>query len=87
MKIDADSIQDFPEKTPPNEFDSARVLSNRALDVSLRTDYAYLIEQVIQAPDTDAVAIRRAHELLLSGQLEDPENLRAAAESIATFGV
>ncbi|MHC4644138.1 MAG: hypothetical protein ACYTBJ_01455 [Planctomycetota bacterium] len=87
MRIDADIIQDFPERTPPGQFSSARALSNNAADIRLHTNYASLIEQAMQAPDTDATVARRARELLLSGRLESPESTRAAAENIINFGV
>jgi hypothetical protein len=41
----------------------------------------------MQAPQTDIDAIQRARELLLSGQLESPENIRTAAENILELGI
>jgi len=53
----------------------------------LQVSYDSLIEQAKQIPPEDASVVQRARELLLSGQLDNPENIRAAAEAIVKFGV
>ena len=87
MKIETNGIQDFLGKSPPNQLNSARALSNGDADASLQADYASLIDQATQIPHTDTSAVQQAQQLLLSGQLESPENIQAAAENIVKFGI
>lgn len=87
MKIDVDGIQDFLEKSPSKQLNSPRAPSNNDPDASLQVDYASFIDEATQIPHTDANAVQRARELLLSGQLESPENIQAAAENIIKFGI
>ncbi len=56
-------------------------------DVSVQVDYASLIEQALQEPQDDALRIQQARDLLLSGELESPRNIREAAQNILNFGV
>lgn len=87
MKIETNGIQDFLGKSPPKQLNSAGALSNNDADASLRANYASLIDEATQIPDTDTNTVQQAQQLLLSGQLESPENIRAAAENIITFGI
>jgi hypothetical protein len=56
-------------------------------DATLQADFADLINQAIQASETETDAVRRARALLESGQLTSLENIRSAAENIVTFGI
>jgi len=56
-------------------------------DATLQVNFADLINQAIQAAETDADAVQKARELLQSGRLTSPENIRSAAENIVTFGI
>jgi osmotically-inducible protein OsmY len=91
-----DSIRDSMESANlrTKQADSASVgnagPSRDPLDVSLQVDYGTLIEEAKSAeadPRADAEAVTEARELLLSGQLETPENIRSAAENIVRLGV
>jgi hypothetical protein len=88
-KIDPNKIQDFLEKSPPAQPNPAGHLPNNSNDgdVSVQVDNASLIDKAMQVPQTDTNAVQRARELLLSGQLETPKNIREAAENIIKFGV
>lgn len=86
-KIDANQIPDILKKSPSKQPDSAKTPPNNGVDASLQVNYASLIEKANQTSQTDSEAVQRAQELLLSGQLESPENTRAAAEDIITFGI
>jgi hypothetical protein len=86
-KIDSSQIQDLVEKLPAKQPNTSEALSNNDTDASLQLDYASFIDQAMQAPQTDTDAIQRARELLLSGQLESPENIRTAAENILELGI
>ena len=87
MKIDTDGIQDFLEKSSSRQLSSPRALSNNDADASLRVNYASLIDKAAQIQSTDTGTVQEAQELLLSGELESPENIQTAAENIVTFGI
>jgi hypothetical protein len=86
-KIDTNQIQELPGKSSPKQPDPARAFTDNGADVSLQVDYASFINKATQIPQTDTNAVQRAQELLLSGRLESPENIQAAAENIAEFGI
>ncbi len=86
-KIEAHQIQDFPAKLSSRQFDSPKALPNNDVDISVRVSYASLVDKAIHVSQADGDAIQRARELLLSGRLESPENIRAAAENIMRFGI
>ncbi len=71
----------------PKQPNSANALASNGADVSIQVDYASFINKAMQIQQTDAKAVQRARELLLSGRLESPENIRAAAEHIIKFGI
>jgi hypothetical protein len=85
-KIDINKIQDFLGKTPSMQPNAAGVPGTNA-DASLQIEYASLIEKTLETAQTDEEAVRKAQELLQSGQLENPENIRQAAENILRFGI
>jgi len=86
-KISTNQISDFFEKSSAGQAGSAEIVAGNQIDASLQTDYAGFIEQATQIPQTDTKAVQQAQQLLLSGQLESPENIRAAAENIIKFGI
>ncbi|HEW79453.1 MAG TPA: hypothetical protein ENH34_05785 [Phycisphaerales bacterium] len=86
-KIDNSQIQDFVEKSSPKQPDSASAAPSNSADISIQVDYASFINKAMQIQQTDANAVQRARELLLSGRLESPENIRAAAKDIVKFGI
>jgi hypothetical protein len=86
-KIDGNRIQDLFEKPASKQVNPADATVGSSADASLQVNYAELIEKAMQVPQEDDKAIQQAKEILLSGQLESPENIRAAAENILKFGV
>ena len=86
-KVDNNQIQNFLEKTSSKPPASAAAVPGNDVDVSLQVDYASFIDTAMQTPKTDSQAIERAKKLLLSGQLDSPENIKQAAENIITFGI
>jgi hypothetical protein len=56
-------------------------------DATVQVNFADLIDQAVQTAETDADAVPKARELLQSGQLTTPENIRSAAQNIVTFGI
>jgi hypothetical protein len=65
----------------------SNIPAKAGLDASLQVNYDSLIEQAKQIPPEDANVVQQAKELLSSGQLDNPENIRAAAETIVKFGI
>ncbi len=64
-----------------------RALPKAGDDVSVQVNYASLIEQALQEPQDEALRIKQARDLLLSGELESPRNIREAAKNILDLGV
>ena len=73
------SSTDQPNRTKP--------VANDKADATLQIDYARLIEQAIQSRQAETDAVQKAKELLQSGQLDNPANIREAAANIIKFGV
>jgi hypothetical protein len=85
--IDANQIRETLEKSAAQLPNTSLPRVNTQTDASLQTDFASLIENAAQPPQTDEQAVMRAKELLASGQLETPENITAAARNIIEFGI
>ncbi|MBW7990105.1 MAG: hypothetical protein FVQ84_08850 [Planctomycetes bacterium] len=85
--MDTNQIQNFLEKPSPRLPSSPAAVPGNDADVSVQVDYASFIDAAMQTPKTDSQAIEKARQLLLSGQLESPENIKQAAENIITFGI
>jgi hypothetical protein len=71
----------------PGQANPPRALPKSGADVSVQVDYASLIELATQLPQDDAQRVEKARELLLSGRLDTPQNIREAAENIVKFGI
>ena len=85
MKIDPNHLQNdvlssSTSKTVQNK--NTDLSPNDSLELSFS-----LIDDVLTLPQTDTDAVRKAKELLLSGLLESPKNIRQAVESILQFGI
>jgi len=86
-KIDNNQIQDILKESSFQQNEPPRIPENNEVDASLQVSYDSLIEKAMQIPQTDTKAVQQAQELLLSGQLESPENIQAAAQNIINFGI
>lgn len=86
-KINNNQIQDLFDSASPKQPPAAKSPSSESEDASIQINYAALIEKAIEKPQTDTEAVQRARQLLLSGQLDDPQKLREAAENILSFGI
>ena len=80
-------MQDILELTSSKQSASAVPSSNVGADASLQVDFASFIDQAMQTQQSGKSAVPHARELLLSGRLDSPENVRAAAEEIINFGI
>lgn len=86
-KIDTNQVKDMLENSPFQQSEPTKSPASDNIDATLQVDYASLIEQAIQTRQTDDNAVQQAQELLESGQLESPENIKAAAENIINLGI
>ena len=86
-KIDNSQIQDILGRSSAKQPESAKTISDSSADVSIRVEYASLINKAMQIQHSDTDAVEKARRLLRSGQLESPQNVRAAAENIIEFGI
>ena len=85
-KINNNPIQQFVKPVQPET--QTRIKSNVNSD-SVRASVSCdkLLTQAQQLDTEDNHAVQNARKLLLSGQLDTPENIRKATENILKFGV
>ncbi len=86
-KIDNNQIPGILKESSSKQPDSSKVPASNEGDASLQVSYDSLIEQAKQIPPEDTNAVQKARQLLLSGQLDNPENVREAAENIAELDI
>ena len=86
-EIDNNQIHDILKETLPKQTPLPNTPVNNEPDASLGIIYNSFIENAKEIPQTDPAAVQKARQLLLSGQLEAPENIIAAAENIVSFGI
>ena len=85
--IDAHRIQDLLPKPVGKKDRDGQASDVPSLDASLDVEYGNLIADAVQSPQADEQTVRRARELIASGQLDTPENIRAAAANMIQLGV
>ncbi len=86
-KIQPNHIPDMLEKSSAQQSGPAKTTADNQEDASLQVDYDSLIEKAKQTASTDPNALQQARDLLLSGQLESPENIQEVAENIIKYGI
>jgi hypothetical protein len=89
-KININQISDprlAGDGSPADQQNRIKPVTDNKADATLQIDYARLIEQATQGFETDVDAVKKAKELLQSGQLDNPANIREAAANIIKFGV
>jgi hypothetical protein len=86
-RINNNPVRDILKESSSRQPEPPMSSANNQIDALLQVDHQSLIEKVKQLPQGDADAVQRARELLLSGQLESPENIQAAAENIIKYGI
>ena len=86
-KINKNQISDILKGSSARQAGQAKVSASNNEDALLQISYDTLIEKANQAKPEDSNAVQRAYKLLLSGELEKPENIRAAAENLVMFGI
>jgi hypothetical protein len=85
-KIDNNQVPDVMKDISKQSGPSAQKANNQP-DAALQITHQEIIEQAGQLPAEDINAVEQARKLILSGQLDTPENIRAAAQALAKFGV
>ena len=86
-KIPTNQFRDISEELSSRRPNSGGAIPNSDMDVSVHVDNANLIKKAIQIPESDPRQIEKARDLLLSGQLESPENFLEAAKNLYDYGV
>lgn len=86
-KIDNNKVSDVLKEVASKQKEPSKGSAGNPADASLQISYESLIEQAKKVPVQDANAVEEARKLLLSGQLDTPENIRSAAEAIVKFGI
>ncbi|PKL50656.1 MAG: hypothetical protein CVV39_00970 [Planctomycetes bacterium HGW-Planctomycetes-1] len=86
-KIENNPASDILKEQSSRISETSKGSANNQTDASLQISSNSLVEKAKQVPTEDANAVQQARQLLLSGKLDTPENIRAAAESIVKFGV
>jgi hypothetical protein len=85
--INVNEIGQTLGKTPLPHPDLANTRPPSDSDATIEVSFAEIINKARQAEEADSDAVQKARELLLSGRLTSPENIRAAAENILRFGI
>lgn len=87
QSIDANAIKDLMPKPTQSNGQGARSSPETEVDATLQIQYATLRAEAAKGPQSDAEAVQRARELLLSGRLDKTETIREAAQDLLDFGV
>ncbi|MFA5239033.1 MAG: hypothetical protein WC476_04905 [Phycisphaerae bacterium] len=86
-KINNNQVPDILKELSARQPSSSGTPAKTESDALLQVSYDAVIERAKQFTPDDAGAVNRARELLLSGQLDSPEFMRAAAEAMVRFGI
>ncbi len=84
-KIDNNKITDITKEASKQPQPAAS--DNLQQDASLQITYQSIIQQPQELANQDFNAVEEARRLISSGQLDTPENIRAAAKAIIKFGI
>ena len=87
-KININQISDHFDGSSAGKPNRSKAVAGNQADATLQIDNARLMEQAANSqPATDTDAVQKARELIQSGQLDTPANIKEAAANIAKFGV
>ncbi|MGA2677963.1 MAG: hypothetical protein ABSF37_01540 [Sedimentisphaerales bacterium] len=86
-KINTNQISDHFDGSSAGKSNHSKAVTSNQADDTLQIDNARLIEQAVNSQPTDTDAVQKARELIQSGQLDTPANIKEAAANIAKFGV
>ena len=86
--ININQISDHFDGSSAGKTNRSKAVTDNQADATLQIDNAQLMEQAVNSqPTTDADAVQKAIELIQSGHLDTPANIKEAAANIAKFGV
>ncbi|MHB0946417.1 MAG: hypothetical protein ACYC3B_04550 [Sedimentisphaerales bacterium] len=85
-KINNNPIQQFVKNEQPETHNK---IKDGVTNDSVKTSVSYetLLASAQQLDTEDNQAVENARNLLLSGRLDTPENIKKAAENILKFGI
>ena len=86
-KINNNQIPDIYKEATARQTPGSRAPGGQQADASLQVSYEALLEQANRKPVNDANVVERARHMLMSGELDKPENIRKAAENLIKYGV
>jgi hypothetical protein len=86
-KININQIRDQVDGPSAGQANRPKPAKNEQADATLQINFDRLIEQANKLPTDDTDAVQKARQLLQSGQLDNPSNIKEAAENILKFGV
>ena len=86
-KINTNQISDHFDDSSAGKSNRSKAVTSNQADDTLQIDNARLIEQAVNSQPTNTDAVQKARELIQSGQLDTPANIKEAAANIAKFGV
>jgi hypothetical protein len=86
-KININPIRDQVDGPAAGQSGRPKPSPNAQADATLQINFDHLIEQANKIPTDDTNAVQKARQLLQSGQLDNPSNIKEAAENILKFGV
>jgi hypothetical protein len=85
-KINNNRISDILKEAFPKQAAPVTVDTNDQADASLQISYGSLIDEAKQSQQQEIITVEQARKLIASGELDTPENIRAAAEAITKLG-
>ena len=85
-KINSENLPDFVEKPSNQQPEKVRSAPDTGKQDSIQVSFTDLVDQA-KAAVTDPDAVQQAKQLLISGQLDTPENITSAAEQIIKYGI
>lgn len=85
--IDIHRIRDLHPKPIGKRDRSQESPDASSPDAALDVEYGGLIASALRFPQADEHAVERARELIDAGQLDTPDNIRAAAANIVQLGI
>ena len=86
-KININQISDHFDGSSAGKSNRSKAVTSNQADDTLQIDNARLIEQAVNSQPTNTDAVQKTRELIQSGQLDTPANIKEAAANIAKFGV
>jgi len=85
--VDTHRLQDMLPKPVSKKSRAGQTTDVPSPDASIKVEYGNLIADALQLGQEDERIVERARELIASGQLDTPENIRHAATNMLQLGV